>query len=94
MICRDCEGFFTETTRCGQAVCRFHDGGPPSPPFLSEQRLTIVTTDLLIPDDDSGYWDDHDEDCHGIIDTEDMKADQPRGLQVAVLRQGEWIRGL
>lgn len=30
--------------------------------------------------DDEDFWADHDEDCHGLIDTEEMREEFPEGF--------------
>lgn len=30
--------------------------------------------------DDDDFWADHDEDCHGLIDTEEMREEFPEGF--------------
>ncbi|KAF4552078.1 Hypothetical protein D9617_11g009250 [Elsinoe fawcettii] len=37
------------------------------------------TGDLEV-DDEGGFWDDHDEDCHGEIDSEEMREEYPEGF--------------
>jgi hypothetical protein len=32
-------------------------------------------------DDESDIWADHDEDCHGIIDSEEMRKEFPEGFR-------------
>jgi hypothetical protein len=32
------------------------------------------------PDYESSFWADHDENCHGTIDTEDMREEYPEGF--------------
>ncbi|KAK2774821.1 hypothetical protein CKAH01_13027 [Colletotrichum kahawae] len=34
----------------------------------------------LEPDYDGDFWADHDEDCHGIIDTDEMREEYPEGF--------------
>ncbi|KAJ5025211.1 hypothetical protein J3E72DRAFT_386423 [Bipolaris maydis] len=34
----------------------------------------------LEPDYENDFWADHDEDCHGIIDTPEMREDYPEGF--------------
>ncbi|KAK7756636.1 hypothetical protein SLS62_001473 [Diatrype stigma] len=31
-------------------------------------------------DDDNDFWADHDEDCHGTIDTDEMREEFPEGF--------------
>jgi hypothetical protein len=35
---------------------------------------------MLEVDFDSGFWADHDEDCHGSIDTDEMRKEFPDGF--------------
>ncbi len=37
-------------------------------------------TGWLEPDQDGDFWADHDEDCHGTIDTEENKEEYPEGF--------------
>lgn len=32
-------------------------------------------------DDEDDFWADHDENCHGEIDTEDMRKEYPEGFR-------------
>ncbi|KJR87490.1 uncharacterized protein SPSK_01945 [Sporothrix schenckii 1099-18] len=61
MVCVDCEGVFTEQSKNGPSVCRFHES-------------------YLTPDFEGDFWADHDEDCHGIIDSDFMRAEFPEGF--------------
>jgi len=33
-----------------------------------------------VVDDEGDFWADHDEDCHGMIDTEEMRREFPEGF--------------
>jgi hypothetical protein len=48
--------------------------------------ILIVRTELTAPvgeldvDYEGDYWADHDENCHGLIDTEEMREEYPQGF--------------
>lgn len=82
--------------QCGQAFyegttdrCRYHDGtkwqraGCRSlPTRIFEVHQDKLTPGLgeLEPDYDGDFWADHDERCHGVIDTDTMREDFPDGF--------------
>lgn len=45
-----------------------------------QYSLTEELGELLV-DDDGDFWADHDEDCHGTIDTDEMREEFPDGFQ-------------
>lgn len=50
---------------------------------LFESRVTNIAarTGYLEVDDEGGFWADHDEDCHGKIDTDEMREEFPDGFR-------------
>lgn len=44
---------------------------------LSSAHIRVATTE---PDDDGDFWADHDENCHGIIDSKEMRDEFPDGF--------------
>jgi hypothetical protein len=49
-------------------------------PFLAVYEGVNRSTGETEPDYDGDFWADHDEDCHGEIDTDDMRKDFPEGF--------------
>ena len=44
---------------------------------MAARRLQTGNLDV---DDSEDFWADHDEDCHGIIDTDEMREEFPDGF--------------
>jgi hypothetical protein len=38
------------------------------------------STGYTVPDYEGDFWTDHDENCHGVIDTDDMREEYPEGF--------------
>lgn len=41
---------------------------------------------------DNDFWADHDEDCHGPLDTDDNRVEYPEGLYGIVVTDGETLK--
>ena len=48
------------------------------PPFLSNNISRLVGD--MEPDYESDFWADHDENCHGIIDSKESREEYPEGF--------------
>lgn len=79
-ICLQCDSAFI-LTKNGKRGCTFHNGKL----FLCCVTMNgcayiIKCKGVLNPDYESDIWADHDEDCHGPIDTVEMRRDCPDGF--------------
>lgn len=66
LICGNCGELFTSAD--GDETCRYH-----------ADKENIAGS--LEVNDEEDFWADHDEDCHGIIDSTDSKISYPEGFK-------------
>lgn len=90
-ICVQCdEPFYEDSTE----KCRYHYGKSRfySSPLLSFNVAVIISSKVSIggltvgigelePDYESDFWADHDENCHGTINTDEMREEFPDGFE-------------
>jgi hypothetical protein len=76
-ICVQCGEPFYEDSNRG---CRYHSGEFPARTFASVAPLLNRNLGVMEPDYDGDFWADHDEDCHGIIDSNEMREEFPDGF--------------
>jgi hypothetical protein len=87
-VCINCRKDYDVTSNC-RLACVSHQGKLPihqicpvvRQPLIESLLLTTAgpTGDLEV-DWEGGFWDDHDEECHGRIDTDDMRRECPDGF--------------
>lgn len=82
-ICARCKDPFYPEENVGKP-CRYHPGTPkkPQPRVLmgGGRLLTLLMAGWMEVDDEGDFWADHDERCHGTIDTAAMREQCPEGF--------------
>lgn len=79
---------------CAETAARLPEHNPERACFYhpgAREKLTALLCGVsftntrplgnLEVDDESDFWADHDEDCHGLIDTDEMRKDFPGGFR-------------
>lgn len=93
-ICENCTREFN-VTRNEKAKCYWHDG-------MIANRLKAVfyrppvakcKTGILEADMEGDFWADHDEDCHGIIDSRELQEEYPEGYKYQCCGKENKTRG-
>ncbi|KAF5607006.1 uncharacterized protein FSUBG_5464 [Fusarium subglutinans] len=81
-VCVQCDQAFTHQDNT-ETSCRYHPGTLTSPDFsvCVFVAMRLMTLGELIVDDTEDFWADHDEDCHGEIDTPEMREEMPDGFR-------------
>ncbi|MCJ1391949.1 hypothetical protein MMC18_004816 [Xylographa bjoerkii] len=82
IVCEQCEKEF-DVRKNWKKACNYHTGmGTPKNKSRMPARLTwrLCFIGILDVDWDSDIWADHDENCHGPVDTEENKEEYPEGF--------------
>lgn len=78
-VCVQCQEPFYEDDNTSRA-CRYHSGSSTAAVRDVISKLIIILAGNLLPDYDADVWADHDENCHGVIDTDEMRMEFPDGF--------------
>jgi len=81
-VCVQCDQAFTHEDNT-ETSCRYHPGTLTSPysSVCMFVGMRLMTLGELEVDDTEDFWADHDEDCHGEIDTPEMREEMPDGFR-------------
>ena len=78
-ICADCkEPFCPEDNE--RKECYWHEGIYMLTPRLFQVKIPALTLQLGEMETDDAEWPDHDEDIHGIIDSEESRKEYPENF--------------
>lgn len=59
---------------------------------LNDKHFLTFAGDLEV-DDENDFWADHDEDCHGEIDTKEMRVEFPDGFKWTCCQKLGYLKG-